>query len=86
VSAADLELARSLVHGALGDLVSVEECLRTFDSQASAEDQVLRIAGLVEAVRAARTGIDGARLSLVEAALSRGASPRLLDLSDGTSD
>lgn len=60
--------------------------LGVVDDTVATEEQVLLLAGLLEAARAARTGMDDICTQLAEVALLRGATPRLLDWSDGTAD
>jgi hypothetical protein len=49
----------------------------------TAEEQATLLAGLLERARASRRRMDGVCARLGEAALDRGASPRMLDWADG---
>jgi predicted transcriptional regulator len=86
MSSADLDVVRSLVARTQRDLRSIDGSLGVIDETVTAEEQVLMLASLVEAARAARAGMDDLCTQLAEIALLRGATPRLLDWSDGTAD
>ena len=86
MSSADLDVVRSLVASTLRDLRSIDGSLGAINDTVAAEEQVLLLASLVEAARSARSGMDDICTQLAEVALLRGASPRLLDWSDGTAD
>jgi hypothetical protein len=79
----DLETVRALALRAANDLRAVRESLIGIEA-ASQENQVLLLAAVLESARKSRTGIQDLCVHLGEAAMSRGASPRLLDWSDGT--
>lgn len=82
-TADDLETVRELAQCAANDLRAVSESLIGIET-ASQEDQILLLAAVLESARKSRTGIQDLCVQLGEAAMSRGASPRLLDWSDGT--
>jgi hypothetical protein len=86
MSSADLGAVRSLVASTMRDLRSIDGSLDAIDDTIATEEQVLQLAALVEAARTARTGMDDICTQLAEVALLRGATPRLLDWSDGTTD
>lgn len=76
------------VHAALEDLLADLHHLRErlapdVLSEVGTEAQAILLAGALELTRSARRSLDVVHVGVAEAALERGASPRMLDWSDG---
>ena len=87
VEGGDLARADRALDAAVAELHVLRGALEPDSCSAlSDEDQATLLAGLLERARAARRAVDLVCAGLAEAALERGASPRMLDWADGRED
>jgi len=84
VSVEDLNRVAVALEDALAELREVRQRLETEGLSTMGPDEVaMLLAGALERARSARRNVDVVCAGLAEAAMERGASPRMLDWSDG---